>query len=345
MKTVRWGILGCGDVTEVKSGPGFQKARGSELVAVMRRDGAKAADYARRHGVARWYDQADALIGDKDVDAVYIATPPGSHELYALQVLAAGKPCYVEKPMTRNASEARRMVEAFKGKGVPLFVAYYRRALPRFLEVKKILQCGELGKLVGASYCFRDGKGFNSAEPLPWRLCAEEAGGGLFLDMASHVLDLLDFWLGPLKLQAGRAKNVGGYYAVEDEIGAVFQAANGIPIDLECAFHTAPREACDKFVIMCEQGRLEMSCFGNEGLLVHHSAAGTDEHLPLPNPPHVAQPLIQTVVDDLLGLGKCASTGESGLRTQEVMDRVLEGYYGGREDGFWKRPWPGNKQG
>src|SRR5277367_2165196 len=97
--TIRWGILGCGDVTEIKSGPGFQKATGSKLVAVMRRNGKLAEDYARRHGVARWYDDVDALIHDPEVDAVYIATPPGVHLEMALKVAAADKPAYVEKPM------------------------------------------------------------------------------------------------------------------------------------------------------------------------------------------------------------------------------------------------------
>src|SRR5688500_4072884 len=105
MDEIRWGIIGCGDVTEVKSGPGFQKARGSALVAVMRRDRAKAEDFARRHGVPRAYTDAEALIADPDVDAVYIATPPSSHRALALQVAAARKPCLVEKPMAMTHDE------------------------------------------------------------------------------------------------------------------------------------------------------------------------------------------------------------------------------------------------
>src|ERR1041385_2373068 len=145
--TIRWGILGCGDVTEVKSGPGFQKAEGSQLVAVMRRNGEKAADYARRHEVPRWYDSADALIHDSEVDAVYIGTPPGSHLEYALQVCAAGKPCYVEKPMARNHAECVKMVEAFEAAGLPLFVAYYRRGLPRFRKAKELVESGRIGQV------------------------------------------------------------------------------------------------------------------------------------------------------------------------------------------------------
>src|SRR5580698_8864696 len=149
---VRWGIVGCGDVTEVKSGPGFRKAGGSELVAVMRRNGALAADYARRHGVPRWYDDAAALIADPGVDAVYIATPPDTHALYALMVAAAGKPAYVEKPMARHGPECDRMVEAFSSANLPLFVAFYRRRLPVFVKVKELIDSGALGRLTRASY-------------------------------------------------------------------------------------------------------------------------------------------------------------------------------------------------
>ncbi|MFH1000128.1 MAG: Gfo/Idh/MocA family oxidoreductase, partial [Bacteroidota bacterium] len=99
MKEIKWGILGCGNVTEVKSGPAFQQIKGSEIVAVMRRDAAKAADYALRHGVNIWYSNAEELIADEKVNAVYIATPPDTHAFYTLKALEAGKTVYVEKPM------------------------------------------------------------------------------------------------------------------------------------------------------------------------------------------------------------------------------------------------------
>src|SRR5437879_730808 len=150
--TIRWGIIGCGDVTEVKSGPGFQLADGSALVAVMRRTAGLAEDYARRHEVPSWYDDVDRLIHDSDVDAVYIATPPGTHLEYALRVCAAGKPAYVEKPMARNHTECVRMVEGFELAGLPLFVAYYRRALPRFLKAKELIESGRLGTVTAVSY-------------------------------------------------------------------------------------------------------------------------------------------------------------------------------------------------
>jgi len=147
MKTIRWGIIGCGDVTEVKSGPGFQKAEHSNLVAVMRRRGELAKDYAERHGVPRWYDNASQLINDPEVDAVYVATPPSSHKEYTLMIAAAGKPVYVEKPMALNFAECQEMIAACGQHGVPLFVAYYRRTLVRFLKIKELIEAGAIGNV------------------------------------------------------------------------------------------------------------------------------------------------------------------------------------------------------
>ena len=146
-KTIRWGIIGVGDVTEVKSGPGFQKAEHSALVAVMRRDAAKARDYAERHHVPRWYDDAKALIHDAEVDAVYIATPPNVHLDYTQMAAAAGKPVFVEKPMARTYAECQQMIDACRRAGVPLWVAYYRRRLPRFLKIKALVESGAIGEV------------------------------------------------------------------------------------------------------------------------------------------------------------------------------------------------------
>jgi 1,5-anhydro-D-fructose reductase (1,5-anhydro-D-mannitol-forming) len=335
---VRWGIVGCGDVTEVKSGPGFRKAEGSELVAVMRRNGALAADYARRHGVPRWYDRAEALIADPGVDAVYIATPPDTHASYALAVAAAGKPAYVEKPMARHGPECDQMVEAFSRAGLPLFVAYYRRRLPVFLKVKELVDTGALGRITGASY--RIAEPHHMKGPM-WRIDAAVAGAGHFLDVGSHALDLLDYFLGPLEHVSGEASNVASDYAVEDTVSLRFRAVGGAAGSMECDFASATRD--DTMRLTGTRGEATFRVFSSAPLRVA-GAAGSRE-FDLPFPPHVAQPMIQSVIDDLLGRGECPSTGESARRTSRVMDQVLQSYYGGRGDAFWARPesWPGRR--
>jgi predicted dehydrogenase len=339
-RTIRWGILGCGDVTEVKSGPGFQKARGSQLVAVMRRNGALAADYAKRHGVARWYDDARALVNDPEVDAVYIATPPGAHLELASLVAAAGKPCYVEKPMARNTPECDTMIAAFAKAKQKLFVAYYRRAMPRFVKVKELLDSGALGRLTSISYRFACSTPAN-ADPAQnaWRVAAENAGGGLLLDVGSHVLDFIDYCVGPLEAVHGTAARLASEANVEDSVSMSFRSASGVPGAAVWNFSSHAKD--DVLEFLGTKGRVSFIVFSDAPIRLE-TATGTEEFA-YPNPPHVAQPLIQTVVDELLGRGTCPSTPESARRTQLVMDRVLSEYYGGREDAFWKRAhaWPG----
>src|SRR4051812_2264086 len=117
MKKINWGIIGCGDVTEIKSGPAFNKVPGSSLAAVMRRDAEKAKDYASRHNVSRWYSDPYELIADPEVNAVYVATPPSSHQEYAIAALKAGKPVYVEKPMSIDVSSCMNMVNTARQTG------------------------------------------------------------------------------------------------------------------------------------------------------------------------------------------------------------------------------------
>ncbi|MHB0935423.1 MAG: Gfo/Idh/MocA family protein [Armatimonadota bacterium] len=321
MNTIHWGIIGCGNVTEVKSGPGFQQAEGSALVAVMRRDGEKARDYAQRHGVPRWYDDAEKLIHDPEVDAVYVATPPSTHAEYTIRAAQAGKPVYVEKPMARDAGECRRMIAACKQAGVPLFVAYYRRALPRFLKVKDLLEAGAIGtpRFVTVTQYYAPGD-YDPAH-LPWRVVPEIAGAGIFLDLASHTLDILDFLLGPVAEAKGMAQNQAGLYPAEDCVAAALTFESGaLGTGLWC-FTAYNEDAVDTNEIVGSKGKLRFSTFGTEPIELA-TADGVSLH-PAPTPPHIQQPLIQTIVNDLNGIGSCPSTGDTATRTSEVMDAIL----------------------
>jgi predicted dehydrogenase len=321
--TIRWGIIGCGDVTEVKSGPGLQKADGSDLVAVMRRDGAKARDYAERHGVPRWTDDADALIGDDEVDAVYIATPPDSHLEYTRRVAEAGKPVYVEKPMARTAAECEAMVDACARAGVKLFVAYYRRQLPIHDRVRQLLADGAIGTPRVTSIRHVGVFGPAADDVPPWRVVPEIAGqGGYFHDLASHQLDLLDYLLGPIEPAAGVAANLAGHYACDDTVTAAWRHGDGPLGAGSWCFVAGEGLGSEQIEIVGSEGRLTFTAFAlaDPVRLERHGAV---EEFPVPPPEHVQQPLIQSVVDDLLDRGTCPSTGASALRTARVMDRIL----------------------
>lgn len=319
-----WGIIGCGDVTEVKSGPALQQAAGSALVAVMRRDAARAEDYARRHGVPRWYDDAQALIDDPAVDVVYVATPPDSHARYATQAMQAGKPVYVEKPMARNAGECEAMLAASRATGQPLFVAYYRRALPRFLKVRELLAAGAIGRPQRVRVVLhREARPADPDAPaaLPWRLRPEISGGGLFVDLGSHTLDLLDFIFGPLQDVEGEARNVSGLSAAEDLVRMRF-ACGGVQGEGEWNFCSDARR--DLVEIAGERGRLRFASFDEQPIEV--DAAGATQAFSIAHPPHLQRPLIDTVLARLRGDGVCPSTGESAARTSRVIDAVLRDY-------------------
>jgi len=319
MQHIRWGIIGCGDVTEVKSGPGFQKAANSSLVAVMRRNGDLARDYAQRHGVPRWYHDADQLIQDPEVDAVYIATPPSSHKDYTLKVALAGKPVYVEKPMAMNFAECDQMLRACQKAGVPLFVAYYRRSLERFLKIKQWLDAGRIGdvRFVTVSQFQKSLREEESANP-PWRVVPEISGGGKFLDVGSHTLDILDFLLGPIERASGSAGNQGGHYQTDDIVNAHFTFRSGVKgTGVWCfsAFSNA-----DANCIVGSRGMIQFSTFGADPTVLT-TEAGTEAHHAV-HPVHIQQPLIQSIVADLKGEGSCPSTGASGARATWVMDQI-----------------------
>ena len=320
MGTIRWGIIGCGNVTEVKSGPGFQKARGSELVAVMRRNGKLAEDYARRHRVPKWYDNAESLIYDKDVDAVYIATPPSSHKEYALAVARAGKPVYVEKPMALNYAECQEMIQACEVAKVPLFTAFYRRALPRFLKLKSLLDEDQIGTVRGVNLrLYQKPSAEDQKGTKQWRIDPSVAGGGYFVDLGSHMIDLLQYLLGPIGSAVGFSSNQGKLYEAEDVVSTTFtfeSGAHGVGF-----WSFSANEDLDSTEIIGSQGKITYSTFGELPIILERE--GAVQRFDIPHPQHVQQPLIQNIVDELLGLGKSPSTGRTGAMTSRVMDRVL----------------------
>jgi predicted dehydrogenase len=325
MRTIRWGIVGCGDVTEVKSGPALYKARDSTLVAVMRRDAGRAADYSRRHGVPRWHDDAEAILGARDIDAVYVATPPDTHRDYVLRCAQAGKPVLVEKPMALDGAQCGEMIAACAKARVPLWVAYYRRALPRFVAVRDLVRDGAIGEpRMVTSRQFQPLRRPAESNPNspPWRVDAVRSGGGLFVDMMTHTLDLLDFVFGPIHAARGFAANVGGAYRAEDAVVATYRFASGVHGSGAFCYAADRDEEWNE--IVGSRGRLRFSTAKAVPIRVERDDAV--EEIAIDDPPHVHQPLVQTIVDELNGRGACPSTGESAARTTRVVDAILDDY-------------------
>lgn len=327
---IHWGIIGCGNVTEVKSGPAFNKVADSRLVAVMRRNGALAEDYARRHNVPKFYTKAADLINDKEIDAVYIATPPGSHAEYAIEVIKAGKPVYIEKPMAANYSECLKINKAAEKYNVPVFVAYYRRALPGFLLVKDLIEKGSIGKVrCLIIQLFKTPSSDEKSGKLPWRVDPAVSGGGHFFDLASHQLDYLDFLFGPIQSISSIAVNQAGLYKAEDFVSASFTFNNNIVGTGIWSFSVSPECSRDTIEIIGDEGSIKFTTFSFEPIVLTNSS-GSKEFIN-ERPEHVQYYLIDKIVRSLNSDGESPSTGLSGARTSKVMDEIVREYYAGKK--------------
>jgi len=321
LKKINWGIIGCGNVTEKKSGPAFNKVENSRLVSVMRRNGDLAGDYAKRHNVPKWTDNATELINDEEVNAVYVATPPSTHAKYAIEAMRAGKPVYVEKPMAATYKECCEMIKVSEETGVPLFVAYYRRSLPGFLKVKEIVDNGVLGKPLFVSIRLTRPANQDEKENISWRVNPEIAGGGIFYDLASHQLDFLDFLFGQIKDISGFAYNKSGYYEAEDTVVASFMHESGVAGSGVWSFVTSDDSKSDVIEIVGTEGRLEFSCFGHTPLLLHKDNAVTEISFEVPE--NIQFYLIKQIVEELTTGKRCVSTGISAARTNKIMELIV----------------------
>lgn len=323
MDKIKWGIIGCGDVTEVKSGPAFNKVSNSSLVAVMRRDGAMAKDYAQRHGVAKWYDDAAKLINDTDVNAIYIATPPSSHETYALAAIDAGKAVYVEKPMSINAEAACRMADYAALMNVKLSVAHYRRAQPQFKKIKQLLDDKAIGDIRFAKidYFKRPLTSDELRQPkAAWRIDPAISGGGLFHDIAPHQVDLLYYFFGAAERVNGISLCQGSTNQVDDFVAGNILFKNGIAFSGVWSFTVAKGQERDCCEIIGLEGKISFSVFdiapvtlitGNKTEIFHFDIL-----------PHVQQPMIEKVVDYFLDKGPNPCSGNEGATVMKIMGQL-----------------------
>jgi predicted dehydrogenase len=306
----------------MKSGPAFGKVEGSKVVAVMRRNGSLAEDYARRHGT-RWYDDASRLIEDPEVNAVYVATPPSSHATYSIMAMEAGKPVYVEKPMAADYAECLQMNAVAARTGVPLYVAYYRRFLPYFSKVREWINTAQLGKLLFVQSVLHlpprpEDMDRNN---LPWRVKADIAGAGYFYDLACHQIDLLEWFFGKAVVVEGRCFNRADLYEAEDVVFAHMEFESGLPFSGTWSFATEGMLYKDIVTVYGTEATLEFSTFGFTPVRVIRSGK-VEEELP-PNPENIQYWFIRNMVEELQGIRPLHGNGEVAAETNRIMDIIL----------------------
>jgi predicted dehydrogenase len=319
-ETINWGIIGCGDVTEVKSGPAFNKVPNSKLIAVMRRNAEKAKDYAQRHGVEKWYSNADELINDPNVNAIYVATPPLNHEEYAIKAIQAGKPVYIEKPMAINSSAAERIEQATKETGVKTVIAHYRRQQPLFLKIRELLEQKAIGdvRLVQMRIFQPHQSSLIAQTETNWRIDPSVSGGGLFYDLAPHQLDLLLYFFGHAKKVSGISINTSNYYNADDTSSGQILFENSVLFNGAWCFTSYQRE--DHCEIIGSNGKLSFSVFDHNPLIIEKD--GKQTVVEFDKLQHVQQPMIQKVVEYFLEQTSNPCSASEGVEVMKMMDAI-----------------------
>lgn len=315
MKIINFGIIGCGDVTEKKSGPAFQKIEGSNLLAVMRRNEEKLIDYANRHNVSRYSTDYLELLKDENIDAIYIATPPKMHHYYTLEAAKYGKAVYVEKPMAMSVAECEEMIKVCKDNKVPLFVAYYRREQDKFKKVKEMIESNEIGEIRSFNYIYTSK--MPTIDPnRPWLLSKEVAGGGLLYDIGSHMIDTIIYMFGEVKIATGISSNQSGVLNVNDVTSGIIQFKNNVQGSIQLTFNGY--ENRDELTIIGSKGTLRFSIMSNDNLSIIKE--NETYEISFSNMEHVQLPLIKKVVNTLLEKDNYDTSGLYGLRTQEILE-------------------------
>ncbi|MDD3347164.1 Gfo/Idh/MocA family oxidoreductase [Oscillibacter sp.] len=321
---VRWGMIGCGDVTEEKNGPGLYRASHSTLAGVANRTEARAEDWVKRHGAGKVYDSAEALLADPQIDIVYVATTPNCHKKYAIACAEAGKHCYLEKPIALSYEEAEEIREAFQASGTKIYVAHYRRGMGRYKELRRLLNEGVIGKVRGVQILrtqmlTREER--LPEEEKPWRVRSTISGGSYFFEADIHMLDLIDYLVGAAADFKLEISNETGCYQGEDVVSLSMLTETGVMVSgLWC--YAAWREL-DQILIFGDRGTVTFQYGKNTEPITIETPDGIRQICPPVNP-NIGTEQIQDIVDELRGCGVCHSTLESAMRSLKITDAAVK---------------------
>lgn len=319
---IKWGIIGCGDVCEIKSGPAFNKVADSELVAVMRRNETKAADFAKRHCVPKYYTNAEHLINDPEINAIYIATPPASHEEYSIMSIKAGKPVYIEKPLSVTYESTARIDQFVKKHQVRATGAYYRRRLPLFEKLKQFIHQKAIGEIMHVSVrlSFPPADGAVAQTEYNWRLDPKISGGGLFHDLAPHMLDILYWIFGKPIHFSGNSVCQDPDNLVADHVYLYAEFPSKIPFNGVWDFDNSKSGREDQCKITGSKGEIIFSFFDPNPLII--SSQSLNQSLQFDNPENVQLPMIADTVKYFRGEGPNPCSISDTMVSMEMINAV-----------------------
>ena len=313
---LKYGIIGCGDVVERKSGPSIQLAERSEIAGAMRRDREKARSYAEANHVPIWSDDAQDVIEHADVNIVYVATPPSSHLEYVLAAGRAGKHVLCEKPMALNVGQCDEMIRACDEAGVELFVAYYRRFWPNLRAMKAILAEGRIGRAVQAYIEMGIPVAYGEAR---WHETPEISGGGHFVDVGSHRLDAMVFLLGDVEEARGVATTFDEGVRVEQTISLTVKFSSGAQLSATGDYYSGRK--LDAFRIVGTQGAIVAEQFDGVRFTVETEQGSEALAFDKPPAPHLG--LMRHIEAVVLDGATNEASGRDGRMTDLILDRAL----------------------
>jgi 1,5-anhydro-D-fructose reductase (1,5-anhydro-D-mannitol-forming) len=315
---IRWGIIGCGDVAEYKSGPPLYRTPGSELVAVARRDGIKAADFARRHGARRFYTDAAALVADPEINAVYIASPHGMHLEHASLAARAGKIVLCEKPMGTNTAEAQAIVDISKEHRVSLTVAYYRRFWPITRVIRRLIGEGAIGHLLQAHVQLAD---YFTIDPArPWLTNRAASGGGALVNAGSHWIDLIRFLIGEVSEVDAYSLHTRDW-ETEDTVSALLQTSEGVPVQLNITLQSPVN--INEIELIGTEGKIHAGPYG-EGLWTVYRRDRQPETVQFQHSGPAHSEMISELVSRLLDGQPSPLPGEEAVSAWRTMEAIYQ---------------------
>lgn len=235
MDVVNWGVIGCGGIADRRTIPeGILPARNARLGAVMDADPQRAEAVANRWGLEKAARSLEELLANETIQAVYIATPNALHYGQVLAAARAGKHVLVEKPIALKLDDAQEMITTCRTEGVYLAAGYMMRFHALHRALAEIIANGGLGQPVYARAqltCWYP--------PIPgaWRQDPVAGGGGAWMDLGSHCIDLLEFFFGPISRVAAFSRTLTHSYAVDDSTTVLCEFENGAQGVVETNFN------------------------------------------------------------------------------------------------------------
>jgi len=315
---IPFGLIGCGDIARKRVAPALRDLWNCELVVISRAQSSLAASFASEFGAKRWYPDWRDLLNDKEIQAVYVATPVHLHVEQTIAAAEAGKHVLCEKPMALTVAECDRMIHACRSNNVTLGIAYYRHFYPVVRRMKEIIESGEIGTPLIAQVNAFEWFDPPASHPRAWLLNKEQSGGGPMFDFGCHRIEVLLDLFGDIRDVKAIASNRFFGREVEDVAVASFQFEQGTCATLTVA-HSV-REPQDTFDVFGSKGSLHVSVL-NEGSLRVVSEAGERTELH-PSAANIHQPLIEDFAAAILEQRQPVVTGEIGRAVAAIEARI-----------------------